>query len=525
MLRVDLENRSRAVEAALTEPRANGLELMPEVLAAAAAEFPHRPAVACDNESLSYAELLDRARRVAGGLDSLGLGPGDPIALLLPNGPAFVTAFFAIAELGAVVLPLNPHFKEAEIEFCFRESGVRGVIADPTRARVARRIASRLDRAIPVLTTGENQRDGIPLESLVDSHPAIELGASAPEGACVFQYSSGSTGRPKRVPRTHRQLTAEATALAHALGLGALDTILCVLPLSHSYGLGCCLAAAVRSGARLVVLGGGEPFAFKRRRALELIERESVTILPAVPLQIRLLAEMRGSADLSGLRYCFSAAAPLPLSTYQSFRRKFEVPARQLYGCTETGTLTVNLDLDPDATATSVGRPLEQVRVRIVSDTGAPLETGRIGEIIVTSPGMMDSYAGGGAVNRSAFRDTYFRTGDRGRLDDEGRLFITGRKKLLIDVKGDKVDPIEVEDVLAIHPRVREVAVVGVRTDVEGEELIKAVVVADGRCGQQELLRFCRERLSNYKVPHVVEFRDEIPRGSTGRILRKYLVD
>jgi long-chain acyl-CoA synthetase len=207
---------------------------------------------------------------------------------------------------------------------------------------------------------------------------------------------------------------------------------------------------------------------------------------------------------------------------FDAFARAFDVPVRQLYGLTETGCVTVNLDPDPWATAGTVGRALPGVDVAILDAAGGILETGRIGEVALRGPGLTRGYVG---VAEQAFRDGWFLTGDRGRLDEEGRLTLTGRRKLLIDVKGEKVDPIEVEDVLAVHPRVRDVVVVGVPSEIEGESLIKAAVVpVNGSGSERELIRYCRERLANYKVPHAVEFLDEIPRSSLGKVLRKYLV-
>ena len=305
----------------------------------------------------------------------------------------------------------------------------------------------------------------------------------------------------------------------------AEERILCAVPLFDAYELGCCLVEAARSGAALVMHDDRQPFVFGRERMLELLEREAVTVFPGVPFMFRLLAETPGRADLSRLRLCLSAANPLPWSTFQAFNRRFGIPVRQLYGTTETGALTANLDRDAEGTAMSVGRPIRRVEVKIVDETGAPQQEGRIGEIAVSSPAMTRGYAGLPDVNRHAFADGYFRTGDRGRIDNDGRLFLTGRKKLLIDVKGDKVDPIEVEDVLAVHPKVREVVVVGVSSGVDGEDLVKAVVVPERACEDRELIRFCRERLANFKVPRTVEFRDEIPRSAFGRVLRGLLAD
>jgi long-chain acyl-CoA synthetase len=505
------------------EPRED-LGSMTGLLARTAAALPDQPALVHETERISYSELHERAQRVAAGLAAEGLGAGDRIALLLPNTPPFVVSFFAAASLGATVVPLNPLLKETELEFYFRECRVRAVIAEPRRLGVVRRIGSRIDWPIELLATAGTERRGPTVEGL-ERHAPRDLPEPAANTEALYQYSAGSTGRPKRVPRTHAQLCTEAEGFVAAAGIRPEDTILGAIPLFHTYGLGCCLAAAVRSGATLRLIHERQPFALSRRRALELLSNGEATIFPAVPFMLRLLAETPGAFELARLRLCFSAAAALPLATFDRFKERFGISTRQLYGCTEAGTLTANLDDDPEATALSVGRPLDHVDIRILDDDGTQLEPGRIGEIAVRSGSMMRGYTGADELNREVFADDYFRTGDRGRLDDEGRLFITGRTKLLIDVSGDKVDPIEVEDVLATHPKVSEVVVVGVPTQKQGEELVRAVVVAQGACTDTELIRFCRERLANYKAPQQVEFRDEIPKSADGAVLRKYLVD
>jgi long-chain acyl-CoA synthetase len=504
------------------EPRED-LGSVASLLAQTAAAFPGQTALESEGERVSYSELHERAQRLASGLAAEGLEAGDRVALLLPNTPSFVLSFFAVAGLGATAVPLNPLLKEPELEFYFRECGVRGVIGEPRRLSVVRRIGARLGWPVELFSAGGDGR-GRSLEEL-ERQAQGDLGEPAPTAEALYQYSAGSTGRPKRVPRTHAQLCTEAESLVGVTGITPEDTILAAVPLFHTYGLGCCLAAAVRSGATLRLLHERQPFALSRRRALELLGRGEATVFPAVPFMLRLLAETPGASDLARLRLCFSAAAALPRATFDAFRERFGVDIRQLYGCTETGTISANLDDDPVATASSVGRPLDDVDVRILAPDGAQLEAGRIGEIAVRSGSMMQGYAGADELNQDVFSNGYFRTADRGRLDEAGRLFITGRTKLLIDVSGDKVDPIEVEDVLATHPRVREVVVVGVATKKPGEELVKAVVVAEGACSDAELIRFCRERLANYKTPQRVEFRDEIPKSADGAVLRKYLVD
>ena len=460
------------------------------------------------DERMGWPELRERADRLAQGLASLGLGPGDPVALVLPNVPAFAISFFAIARLGGVVVPLNPQFKEAEFDFHFDEAGVKAIVRQG-------------DAGAEVVRDGKSAS----LERLMEGQSGIVEDGGSPNAEAVFQYSSGSTGRPKRVPRTHQQLRVEADNLVATAAIVPDDVVFCTIPLFHTYGMGCCLLAAVRAGATLVLAEDAHPFVLKRDRVLAELERQRATILPAVPFTFRLFAEAPGSADLSSLRLCISAANALPRSTFVAFEQKFGLPIRQMYGCTEAGAVTLNLDENPSATVTSAGRPLQGVEVSIVDDEGAELDIGRNGEVVIRSPAMSAGYAGKDDLNAAAFREIGYFSGDRGRLDEEGRLFITGRKKLLIDVKGDKVDPIEVEDVLAVHPKVGEVVVVGVASDVAGEELIKAVVVPRRECQERELIRYCRERLADYKVPQLVEFREEIPRNPAGKVLRKYLVE
>jgi long-chain acyl-CoA synthetase len=465
-------------------------------------------------ERIGHDELWERVARLAHALAARGIEQGDSVALLLPNTPDFAVAFLAVAQLRAVAVPLNPQFKKAELAFCLQDCEARAVLTDAAGERVCQAIVPRVSpwREAAQIITG--------FDALIGSHPALAAGRRSPDEVVVVQYSSGSSGRPKRVPRTHRQLRAEVEAYAATIGLGPADTILGTIPLFHTYGLGCCLLAALASGATLTLLESPQPFALARERALAILDRGDVTVLPAVPLIFRLLAESDARADLSGVRLCLSAGNALPRSTFDAFQRRFGVPVRQLYGLTETGAVSVDVADDP--VPASVGRPMAGVDVAIVDGEGAALPTDRTGDITVRGPGVTSGYAGvPDALNREAFSDGWFRTGDRGRVDGAGRLFLTGRSKLLIDVMGDKVDPIEVEDVLAVHPKVREVVVVGVAGPVEGEQLIKAVIVADGRCGERELIRYCQERLANYKVPKLVEFRDELPRSSLGRVLRK----
>jgi long-chain acyl-CoA synthetase len=489
------------------------------LVAAAAGNFTGHAAIVHGDERITPAELAERVARLAHGLSARGIGPRDPVALVMRDSPEFVISFLALACLRAIAVPLDPRYKEAELSFCMRECGVRWAIADADKAALC-----RASGTVEILVAGDAGPGVVGLKSLIAGHAPADLTGAEPGDEVVFQYSAGCTGGPKRVPRTQAQLRAEADSFAATMGLSGADVVFSTLPLFHSYGLGSCMLAALRSGATLVILEDAHPFLLQRDHALAVLERERATVFPAVPFILRLLAEAPGHGDLSAVRLCFSAAAALPRPTFEAFAQRFGVPIRQLYGSTETGAVTANLDDDPWATWRSVGRPLEGVEVSVLDAAGEPVEAGRIGEIAIRSPAVTAGYAGLPELNRERFADGWFLTNDRGRLDEQGRLHLTGRKQLLIDVKGDKVDPIEVEDVLAVHPQVREVVVVGIESGAEGEDLIKAVVVPDGSCRARELIRFARARLSNYKVPQMIEFRDEIPRSASGDVLRKYLL-
>ncbi len=484
---------------------------------------PDRTAVVYREERLSFAALIERIERLASGLAGRGIGAGDAVGLVLRDDPWFLASFYAVSALGAKVVPANPAFKQAELEFWFRSTGVKAVISDERTAGVCERIVAGFDYPVQVIGSGAGHGSSVTLASLVEEGSAERLAPRAPEEPLVGQFSSGSTGRPKRLDRTNAQCIAEAESYL-ALGMSAEDKILAAVPLFHTWGMGACIFGSAISGATLVILEDPHPFLLKRHRALELIEGEGITIFPGVPFNYRLMAESPADADLSSLRLCFTAGMAMPRETFEAFGERFGVLVRQLYGSTETGMIAANLSADPVSTFESVGTPVQGVELEIVDDDGEPLAENEIGEVTVKSPAMTEGYGDLPELNEIAFRGGRYFTGDLGRIDADGMLFIEGRKKLLIETGGFKIDPIEVEAVLNSHPAVTESVVVGVNTDIAGEQRVKAVVVGSGDPDQREIVAFCRERLANFKVPQEVEFRDEIPKSPLGKVLRKYLV-
>ena len=483
-----------------------------------------RLALVDGSERRTWDELAGDARQLAGSLQARGITPGSGVAIVLGNDRAFVTTFLAVELLGAMAVPLNPlftpeelgrHLAGCEVAGC----DVVGIVAEPDLVPVLR------DR--PYTAPGRRHpwvEDFASFDNATSHTAAFHDVTVDPAAPALFAFSSGSTGTPKGMIRTNRNLAAEADQFAATVDVTEDDVILAVVALFHAHGLGNALLAAIHSGAPLV-LGR-----FERDATLAAIKQERVTLFPAVPFIFHSLAETRRAqrADLQTLRLCFSAGAPLSQATFDLFHDRFGHPIRQLYGCSEAGSVTINLDDDATGSWDSVGRPMSGIDVAVIDDDGVCHARGATGEITFRSDALTAGYVAEGESANEMFDGGWFRTGDLGRLDDAGNLFVTGRTKLFISTSGFKVDPFEVEAVIRAQPGVADVVVVGAQGD-RGEEIVKAVVVrddpeADESPLRRDLLAACKAQLAAFKVPRIVEFRDEIPRSPLGKILRKYLV-
>ena len=513
------------------------------LLAAAAKKYARETAIVHKDLRLSYADLYAQTLAFAQGLGSIGITQSDCIALLLPNCPEFVISFYAAVNLNAVILPLNHLFKEEEINYYVTDSNAKIIITDAQRAAMCHRILAKADRDIKLVVIDEDYPSSLSFQDLIvpakngrNEETNTDEKVLPFAGDVIYQYSSGSTGRPKRVNRTQSNLYHEVTSFAETTDITSADTILCLVPLYHAHGLGNCLLAATCNGATLVLLEqpldkeGAPlevPFVFRCPRVLELLAKEKATVLPGVPYIFKALSEtpINSQVDLSALRLCFSAGNFLPKEVFDKFLKRFDIPVRQLYGCTEAGSVAINFDGEPETTWNSVGTPVKNVEIRVVDDEGIDVPKGEIGEVIIKSQALTSGYHEMPDLNQTAFKDGTFLTGDLGKLDEKNRLYITGRKKILIDTGGRKVDPIEIEDLLVTHPEVKEAVVVGVK-DSDAGEVVKAVIVPTALEGIQErsISTYCKERLAEFKVPKIIEFRDEIPKSPLGKILRKELV-
>lgn len=494
-------------------------------------KYPHKTAIAYDKLRISYQELYAHITYLSTHLSQIGIAQGDCIALILPNSPEFAIAFYATAKLNAIALPINPLLKEDELNYYIIDSNASAIVTNSNGAEISRKIISKINRKIELIVLD----DPAILTREVNSSTITES-TSTFTGDVLYQYSSGSTGKPKRVCRTQNNLYHEVKNFTETTNISSADNILCVVPLYHAHGLGNCLLAATCNGATLVILEPMShqgkaievPFVFRRSRVLELIEKEKISILPAVPYIFNTLAETPDDTqvDVSTLRLCFSAGNFLSKEIFDKFIQRFGIPIRQLYGCTEAGSVAINLDEDIKNTYSSVGCPLKNIDIIIIDDAGKQLPTGCIGEIVIKSKALTRGYSNKPELNQQVFKDESFFTGDLGKKDEAGRIYITGRKQIFIDTGGHKVDPLEIENVLITHHQVKEAVVVGIKGLYAGE-IIKAVIVPQNRniCDEKDILSYCRGKLADFKVPKVIEFRDEITKSPLGKVLRKNLID
>ena len=487
------------------------MKTVPELFISAVNKFSSSDAVMEGGKRVSYEELGRLVNKFSSYLTSLGIKKGDKVITLLPNSIEFVVSFFGIAQLGAVSVPVSTAFKKQEIQFFIEHSGASLVLTDEGFAELLKDSASESGTLVTVVK--EDSSDWQKSDEI-----QLDFDCIRPEDEAIYLYSTGSTGKPKRVSRTHTNLIALADNHTQTVGWNESDRVLFTIPISHTYGFGNFISS-IKIGAAIVTLGE-----FNRHKVLDLVEKESVTIFPAVPVMLDALARthIKEPGDISSLKLVISAGAPLSEHIFRAFHSKFGIYPRQLYGSTETGVISINLGDSIEERFGSVGRAVKNVEVLILDDNGQEVQSGQVGEIAVKSPSMTTGYYGLPEETAAVFKNGYYFTGDLGRIDPKGYIYIVGRKKLFINISGNKVDPGEVENVLTSHPLVKEAAVLGVSDD-KGGELVKSVLVTEDDVESGEIMEYCSDRLAGYKVPRIVEFVNELPRSPSGKVLRERL--
>lgn len=480
---------------------------------------PATPAIIVpDGPRLSYGELREEVRRAADAFAQFGLGRGDRIALVLPNGAACLVCFLAAA-IAATAAPLNQAYTEDEFRFYMEDTGARALVVPRGSGAAARRAlppgAILIEAALEPVGSGATLR----LES--DAPRLAEQTAGAPTGdeIALVLHTSGTTSWPKRVPLRHRNLAASLEHIVAGYALTPDDISLCVMPLFHVHGLVASALATFRSGGTVVVPERFDPLGFWPVAAAH-----RATWYSAVPtIHQLLLARARegerppGAETLRFIRSCSSALSP---ATMAGLEARFGAPVLEAYGMTEAAHQMASNPLPPGARRPGTVGQATGIRVAIMDDIGTLLPQGASGEVVIQGPNVIDGYEGNAEANATSFTQGWFRTGDLGALDGDGYLSLLSRLKELINRGGEKISPREVDEVLLTHPAVAEAVAFGVPHRTWGEEVAAAVVLASPATAA-DLIDHCRAHLAAFKVPRTIHLVEAIPRTATGKVQRR----
>lgn len=491
------------------------------IVRTSAQRTPAGIAVKLDDIEISFGALEVLSSKVAGLLAAQGVNPGDRVALISPNLPQMPAIYYGILRYGAIVVPLNPLLKSREVAYHLSDSGAVLAFAwDGVLGEVEAGAAATGTKVIPI---------GPDFMGLVTASEALpDIAEAAKDDTAVILYTSGTTGRPKGAELTHENLRSNAEVSVGLFTLGTDDVIFGGLPFFHVFGQTCALNAAVMSGATVTLLPRFDPV-----KALEVIQRDKVTIFEGVPtMYIALLrAPGRDDFDVSSLRLAASGGSALPVEVLHEFERTFDATLLEGYGLSETSPVVSFNQVDGIRKPGSIGTAVKGAQLRILNEDGSEVESGAVGELAVAGPYVMKGYWKNPDATAAAIPDGWFRTGDLATKDEDGVFFIVDRKKDMILRGGYNVYPREIEEVLYEHPAVAEAAVVGRGDDLHGEEIYAAVALKPGADGADDpdalaasIQAFVKDRVAAYKYPRKVIIMDSLPKGPTGKILRREIL-
>jgi long-chain acyl-CoA synthetase len=517
-----------------------------------AERYPERPATIFFGATLTYRALNDATNRFAHALLHFGLQRGDRVALMLPNCPQFLIAFYGALKAGAIVTAINPLYTPREVEYQLNDAKAKILVAlskfypavEAVRSKTAlqRVIVTNIKEYFPIVLRAlftwftekkEGHRVRLSREtptSWLQEVLAAQSGASPPDihvdpqEIALLQYTGGTTGRPKGAMLQHRGLVATTLQVRAWLAdfQEGAETMLLVLPLFHVFGMGACMSIMVHGAGTMILLPQ-----FKTHDVLQAIRKYRASLFPGVPSMYVALnhSPELPRVNLRSLRHCFSGAAPLPQEVQERFEAYTGGRLVEGYGMTEANACIVT-PVRGRRKPGSIGVPIADVEARIVDvESGTTtLPPGEIGELVLRCPQQMQGYWENTEETAQVLRDGWLYTGDIARMDEEGFFFIVDRKKEMILTGGVNVYPRDVEEVLYMHPQVTEAAAIGVPDAFLGETVKAFVVPRDGLSpAPEEIIAFCRQHLASYKVPKQVEFRTTLPKTLVGKVLRRRL--
>ena len=526
-----------------------------QLLKNTAEKYPNKIAIHFNGKELSYKELYESALKFAGYLQKIGIQKGDRVAIMLPNTPQSVISFYGVMMAGGIVVQTNPMYTERELAFQMKDSGAKAIVALDILFPRIKKIQGETELEHVIITA---IKDYLPfpknlvypfiqkkqygfsvkvehkgndhLFTEIMKHPALQepiMNINFEEDLAILQYTGGTTGFPKGVMLTHKNLIANTKmcqAWLYKCREGE-EIVLGALPFFHVYGMTTVMILSVLQASKMVLIPKPDPEVL-----LKTIQSQRPTMFPGAPtMYIGMLNHPELSKyDLSSIDSCISGSAPLPVEVQEQFERLTRGKLVEGYGLTESSPVThANLLWDGERVKGSIGLPWPDTLAEIRSvETGEPLPVGEIGELVVKGPQVMKGYWNRPEETQEVLKDGWLHTGDMGYMDEEGYFYIVDRKKDMIIASGYNIYPREIEEVLYEHPAVKEVVVAGVPDPYRGETVKAYIVLKEGTTvTEDELNKFARKNLAAYKVPRKYEFRDELPKTTVGKILRRQLVE
>ena len=486
------------------------------ILQATAALQPNHAAVRLGDQTLTYAELDRAARGIATSLRARGIEPGASVAIMIPNLPEFTQAYYGILYAGCTIVPLNVLLSAPEVQYHLEDSRARLLFAHPLFEAPAKTGAGAA--GVPVVWAAGAGSDTV--ASFASAPPIEAVTPTLPTDTAVILYTSGTTGKPKGAELTHSNLFINcAVVLPKLLPVQPDDVALATLPLFHSFGQTCIQNASIAAGGTFTLLPRFGP-----EEAFAIMERHRVTLFAGVPTMYFALLNHDGpERDLSALRWCVSGGAAMPVEVMNAFEKKFRVEIYEGYGLSETSPVACFNMPGRERTAGSIGYPVWGVEMAILDEKDQPVADGERGEICIRGHNIMKGYLGRPDATREALRGGWFHSGDVGIRDANGSYRIVDRVKDMIIRGGFNVYPREIEEVLYAHPAIVEAAVIGIPHESHGEEVKAVIVSRDPKLGAEDVIAYCKERLAAYKYPRVVTFAESLPKGPTGKILKREL--
>ncbi|MFQ6122619.1 MAG: class I adenylate-forming enzyme family protein [Dehalococcoidales bacterium] len=492
-----------------------------------AKRYAGKTAIVMGERKVSYAELDEASNKVANALIKMGVRKGERVVMLSPNSPEFVTVYFGIVKAGGIAVPLDIRYRVGELASLFASCQPKVLVAESDLLKPLVSALSRFDSVEHVIDLGSEYKGQFFNygEIMATSSAQRVKVALAPEDIATISYTGGPTNHPQGAALSHRSLILEAIISAYGFQQTDKDMVmLFALPMYHMFGLASVLLTSVNKGSTVVMVPGT---GVSIGSFMEAIERERGTIYVGVPYIYALavnIAEREGiKYNLGSLRLCASGGAPLSIDIIRQFKQYYGLTIADVWGLTEAVSHVTCPPLDGTGRLGAQGKALPGWEIKVVDDNGNELPPNQPGEIIVRGP-IMNGYHNNPQATAEAIKDGWLYTGDMGRVSEDGYLFLSGRKKELLILKGQNIYPSDIEEVLCTHPKVAGVTVVGVPDRLRGETVGAAISLKEGEVAtEQEIRQFCQERMADYKVPRQIIFTNSLPKSVTAKFSREKL--